>query len=106
LLSNLALCCFVATSKVFTFLTIKILFALPMLTLILTVLLRKAQLSTILNHLSQCYHKLREIRVRYFKRSISTAEINAEVIEEQLPFIQPVTIGTEEVNNYGTMCTY
>jgi K+-sensing histidine kinase KdpD len=104
LLSNLALCCFVSTSKVFTFLTIKILFTLPILTLILTVLLRKARLSTILNHLSQCHHKLREIW--QFKRSISTTESNAEVIEAQLPFIQPDTIGTEEVNNYGTICTY
>ena len=103
LLSNLALCCFVATSKVFTFLTIKILFALPILTLILTVFLRKVQLSTILNSLLQCFRKLNEMW--QCKRSFSAPEINAEAMEEQLPFVQPVAIGTE-VNSYGTMCTY
>ena len=50
LLSNLALCCFVTTSKVFSFLMIKVLFALPMLALILTILLRKARVSTALKN--------------------------------------------------------
>ena len=50
LLSNLALCCFVTTSKVFSFLMIKVLFALPMLALILTIFLRKAQVSTTLKN--------------------------------------------------------
>ena len=106
LLSNLALCCFVATSKdlVFIFLTIKILFALPILTLILTVLLRKVQLSTVLNSLLHCYRKLKEIR--QCKRSFSAQEINAEApMEDHVPFIQSVAIATE-VNSYGAMCTY
>ena len=50
LLSNLALCCFVTTSKAFSFLMIKVLFALPMLALILTILLRKARVSTVLKN--------------------------------------------------------
>ena len=103
LLSNLALCCFVATSKVFAFLTIKLLFALPMLTLILNLLLRKAQLPTILKHLSQCCCKIKE--TSQCKRSNSVPEINVKAMEEQLSFIRPVTAGTK-VNNYGTMCTY
>ena len=98
LLGNLALCCFVATSKVFTFLTIKLLFAIPILALILTLLLRKARASTVLKNLSQkcCRCKLKS-------EMQQSTTFDGEIIEEHLPFIQSATISTEK-NNYGTYC--
>ena len=103
LLSNLALCCFVATSKVFTFLMIKILFAIPVLALILTLLLRKARwASTFLKNLSQrcCRCKLK-LEIRQSKTLGFAKNFNGETIEEQLPFIHSAIISTE-VNSYGT----
>ena len=104
LLSNLALCCFVATSRVFTFLTVKILFALPILVLILTVLLRKAQLSAIFNYVSRCCCKSKEVRLQY-QRSNSALEFSAGSMEEGLPIINPATVEVDD-NKYGTMRTY
>ena len=103
LLSNLALCCFVATSKVYTFLMINILFAIPVLALILTLLLRKpCQASTFLKNLSQrcCRCKLKS-EIQQSKTLGFVKNFNGETIEEQLPFIHSAIICTE-VNSYGT----
>ena len=98
LFSNLALCCFVATSKVFTLLVIKILFVLPMLTLILALLLRKVQLSTFFkNNISKHCCKIRRQNTSSFGQNFS--------VEEQLPFIQSATMGAG-FNDYGTKYTY
>ena len=98
LLSNLALACFAASSKIFLFLVIRILLALPMLALILMILLRKARASTILKYfLSQrcCRCKMK------WDVEQSSSNVTVETIEEQLPFIQSATAASTEANNYG-----
>ena len=95
--SNLALAYFAASSKTFLILVIRIIFALPMLALILTILLRKVRESTILKYfLSQrcCRCKLK------WDIEQSSSDVTAETSEEQLLFIQSATASTE-ANNYG-----
>ena len=95
LLSNLALCCFVTTSKIFILPVIKILFAVPMVAFILIVFLRKpcAAINFKKVH-SRCCKLLRPSKLM---QSQKRSAINNEINEEQLPVLQPANF-----NNYGT----
>ena len=102
LLSNLALCCFVMTSKVFIPLVTKILFVPPMVCFIL-VLLRKAYASI---NLKKPFCRCCKLRVsKPMQQSEKSADdVEAIVSEEQLPFIQPATV-RNGINLYGTNIT-
>ena len=111
LLSNLALCCFVATSSVFTlnFLTsCKNTLCPPNIdthSINNSFTIRKAQLSAMFNRLSQCCCKLKEVQLQY-QRSNSALEFSVDAMEEGLPTINPASTKEVDVNKYGTMRTY
>ena len=99
LLSNLALCCFVMTSKVFILLVTKILFVPPMVGFIL-VLLRKAYASIDFKKLF-CRCCTLRVSKQMQQSERSADDIEVIVSEEQLPFIQPATV-RNGINHYGT----
>ena len=99
LLSNLALWCYVMTSKVSMLLITRMLILIPIVIFILTILMKMVRKVSNFKALSQKYHC--RVRTLFTTKSIqqyrSTVSIQA-VAKEQLPFIQPAYM---EIN-YGT----